>query len=765
MSLFSRFRKAPPRSAPMKPSPAAPATPDSPASASADPAAAQEVQALRSAIESRDMDAVGKFVIAGSSTKIRQSAAEAIEDLEQIRALLRAVHNDKNVHKILARKRDALLEVERERERVQTEIAAVIAALDRHSHRGFDPLFTPTLEQLELRWNAVAAQSSAETTTAAQQAIDRAREVIAQHLKEIAAKAARELAKENAAATAQAQREDREKAQALAETERTHAEEEKIKAQAEKVASESHTLQQITGLVRKAHAALASGSSKSAAGMRRAIEEKLVHAPHLPAHLAKQIKHLDAKLDELKDWKSFSVAPKRVELIQRMEALIGADMHPTALMGQIKDLQEQWRTLNKGAGETDDAEWQRFHDAAQKAFEPCRAFYEEQDRIKEENQRQRAAVFDRLLAFEQRQNWEQPDWRLVITAVREAKQLWREHAPVDPHANEEPQRKFNDLTHSLQSRIDAEYASNAEQKQSLIKRARTLAESQDVRAAIDEVKRLQDKWKSIGPVSREDDHALWEEFRQQCDTIFKRRDEERASHTAHVEATKVQAVALCVEVEQIAQLTDRDLVEGVKRLPELRAAFDALPELPKAQARPLRDRFDRALDRTRKALSRQQAEDAERGWSALFDASTKVRAYQLAVARHADAGETESLKHIAENSIANAAHCPKKGLEALRAGLAHAPNADLNANASALKTLCIRAEILTNTPTPEADQLLRREYQVKRLMQSMGQGAKPQEGELDVLTLEWLSVGPVEEPVQSELVERFKACRQRALKS
>lgn len=765
MSLFSRFRKAPPHSAAVKSPPAAAPMPESSAVTHADSSATQEAQTLRSAIENRDMEAVVKFVTTGSSTRIRQSAAEAIEDLEQIRALLRAVHNDKNVHKILARKRDALLDVERERERIQTEISAVIAALERHSYRGFDPLFTPTLEQLELRWSTVAAHASAEATAAAQQAIDRARAVIAQHLKEIAAKATRQLAEENATAAALTQRENHEKAQAVAETQRAHAEEERAKAQAEKAATEAHTLQQITGLVRKAHAALASGSSKGAAGMRRAIEDKLKHAPHLPAHLAKQIRHLDAKLDELKDWKSFSVAPKRVELIQRMEALIGADMHPTALMGQIKDLQEQWRTLNKGAGETDDAEWERFHNAAQKAFEPCRAFYDEQDRIKEENQRQRAAVFDRLLAFEQRQNWEQPDWHLVITAVREAKQLWREHVPVDPHANEEPQRKFSELTHALQARIDAEYASNTSQKQSLIERARRLADSPDVRAAIDEVKRLQEKWKSIGPVPREEDHRLWEEFREQCDTIFKKRDEERASHSAQMETNKAQAVTLCVEAEQIAQLTDRELVEGVKRLPDLRAAFDALAELPKAQARPLRDRFDRAMDRSRKALARQQAEDAERGWTDLLDASTQVRAYQLAVTRQTDASEAESLKQIAENSIANATHAPKKGLETLRAALAHAPNADLKANASALKTLCIRAEILTDTPTPETDQSLRREYQVKRLMQSMGQGAKPQEGELDSLTLEWLSVGPVEEAAQSELMQRFKACRQRALKN
>jgi hypothetical protein len=353
----------------------------------------------------------------------------------------------------------------------------------------------------------------------------------------------------------------------------------------------------------------------------------------------------------------------------------------------------------------------------------------------------------------------------VITAVREAKQLWREHAPVDPHANEAVQQKFNELTRSLQSRIDAEYASNTKQKHSLIERAKTLTNAEDTRAAIDEVKRMQEKWKAIGPVPREEDHRLWEEFRQQCDAIFKRRDDERASHNAQLEANKSHATSLCVEVEQIAQLADRELIEAAKRLPELRGAFDALPELPKAQGRALRDRFDRAVERCRKAVAQQQARDAERGWTDLLDTSTQIRMYQLAVLRRADSSEIDSLKQNAETRIANSGHSFKKGIEALRASMSQTPSEATTANESALRALCIRAEILTDTPTPDTDQALRRELQVKRLMQSMGQGVKPAEGELESLTLEWLSIGPVEEATQAELLGRFKACRARAVGS
>lgn len=767
MSLFTRFKKAPPPAAaetPPETTAAKAAVPGAPDSALL---AAQEEQALKTAVAAGDTHTVARLVIEGSSTKLRQLAAEAIEDPVQIRQLIRDARGgkDKSVYKILTRKRDVLLAQEREVEQLHAEINAVSAAMERHSHRHFDPLFTPTLEQLELRWKAVAAHAEPAIAQGTQQAIDRAREVIAQHLRHIAADAARELAAANAAALAQKQREQEQQAAAAMAAERARIQEEERKAQAEKVQAEAHALRQIGGLLRKAHGALAAGSSRTAAGLRRAIDEKLTTAPPLPANLANQLRQLDEKLQELKDWKSFSVAPKRAELIERMEALIGATLHPSALAGQIKDLQEQWRTLSKGAAEDVEADWQRFHDTAQKAYEPCRKYFEAQAQVKQQNLRQRGMLFERLVAFEGKQNWEEPDWRTVVTVLREARQLWREHSPVDPVEGEELQGKFNELTKALQSRVDAEYARNVKEKKSLIERARGLSVSADSRKAIDEVKRLQEKWKSVGPVPRDDDRKLWEEFRQQCDAVFQKRQQEFASHTAVLETNKSQATSLCEELERIAGLADQELLEGVKKLPELRQAFDAIEELPRANARQLQDRFERASERCQSVVAQQHARDAEQGWIGLLDAADHVRAYRLVLARQADAAELDTLKQAAEDHFASGTKWPKRGLDALKNTLAQQGGSDLAANELALRTLCIRAELLTDTPTPDADQTLRREYQVKRLMESMGQGIKAEEGQIDALTIEWLGVGPTEAPTYLRLLERFKECRKKALLS
>src|SRR5207248_2550350 len=139
--------------------------------------------------------------------------------------------------------------------------------------------------------------------------------------------------------------------------------------------------------------------------------------------------------------------------------------------------------------------------------------------------------------------------------------------------------------------------------------------------------------RTVGPVPREADHRLWEEFRQHSDAVFQKRQQEFATYTAGLGSNKTQAIALCEELERIAALDGPELLERARALSDLRGAFEALGEFPRADARELRNRFDRGLERCEESITRQRARDAERGWSDLFEAADHVRAYRLAVAR------------------------------------------------------------------------------------------------------------------------------------
>jgi hypothetical protein len=716
-----------------------------------------------------DPNQLAQLVVESPSSRLRQLAAQAIEDPEQLKGLLKQVRSkDKNVYRILKHKCDALNAADRKAAEIQSEFNALCTSLERHSHRTYDALYPPAFEHLRARWRAMTTEPEASIKLRAEQAIERCGQVIAEHLRDVelqaaraaadrAAHEARERARQEAemAASAQSEAEAKLRKEAAVLREAEDAE------RAQKREAEEQVFRQIGGLIRKANAALGDGNTQRAAGLRRAIEEKLPPAPDLPPYLVRHLQQLDDKLNELKQWKDYAVAPKRAELIEEMEALIGSTEEPKILAERIKSLQQDWRTIGKGIVSDTSADWERFHRASQAAYQPCREYFDAQAKLRQENLEKRRVLLGRLTAFEAVQNTEDPDWRLLGSVMREAPQEWRQYFPVDREENRPLQGAFDESMGRLQARLDAWHERNVGDKQSLIKRARHLLTQEDGREAIEAVKRLQLQWKEVAPVPRDQEQSLWSEFREVCDAVYQKRQQAYAEYTAGLEAAKLKAVGLCEEAERIAALSGPALLAEGTKLADLRAAFDALDEMPRAEARGLQDRFERALDRCETQIAQQHVRDVEQSFTNLFAADGHVRAYGWGVARGAEPSEREALKQSAESFIAGVQYWPKGGLQSVKDALANADcasDADGAARERAFRILCIRCEIRCEMSTPPEDEALRREYQVQRLMQGMGQGSHTDEGDWDAIALEWIRMGTVSQAAYEGLQSRFMRC-------
>jgi hypothetical protein len=713
----------------------------------------------------------------GSSSRVRQSAAALIEDPVQLHALLPRVRGkDKSVYKLIRQKCDALAAAEHKAEELAREVTEVCASLERHSTRTHDAFYVTTLETLTARWRALPERPSPQMEQRADEAMERCRELIAEHERLVAQQAAERAAERAAEHAAEQQaREEREREleverQAAAEraearahelAEAAAAREVEDHARAEQRAAETHAQREIGSLIRLASDALHRGNSRKAARFRMGIEEAMQAAPAVPPHLMRHLQQLDERLNELKQWKDYAVAPKRIELIEEMEALVGSEEEPGALAEHIRALQQEWRTINKGIASDAPAETERFQQAYQAAFKPCQEFFALQAAARRENLEARKQVLERLKAFEATQQGELADFPLVAQVLREAPREWRSHSPVDRDASRPAEIEFQQAMDRLRTMLNAWYERNEAAKKSLIAQARHLSTAEDTTAAIDGVKRLNVLWKETGPVPREQSQTLWDEFRSLCDAVFQRREQAYTQYSAALETAKTQAVALCEQVEQAAGEAAADRLPGHAKVAEWHAAFEALGELPRAEARNLRDRFQRAVSRYEDGLARQDSRDAEAAESNLFEAARLVRAYERAVTQDAPSAERETLKSAVESFMAGVHRWPKGALQALKQALTRADSAsaaDVAPREQALRMLCIRCEILTSTPTPTEDETLRREYQMRLLMESMGQGKRVDAQTWDAMLLEWIEIGAVAPAVHEELQRRFMRC-------
>lgn len=712
MSLISRLlrRSSPAPVPPVTKPPAGPVeVPPRP-----DPAArAREEEALLSqALAAGDMAAVGRWVLEGGSTRIRQMAARAVTDLDQLRELIRATRGgrDNTVHRILSDERDQVLAELRRAAQLRADLEAAAAAIAQHSRQPCDARYEATLRQLETRWSLLAANASAEVQQAVTGQLERAHENLRQH------RLALELAAEQKRGARRAEEEARHKREIEAQAAATEAAEqasqraaERLAAQAKRKADEAE-VHALIGLLRQARAALGHGGTARAARLRDALRERLPGAPALPPWFPHELEGLDSRIEEMRDWKTFTVVPKRAALIERMRSLVGADIAPEELARQVRRLRDEWRSLGRGAGEDPAPEWQQFDEAADRAYAPCREHFARQAALRRENQAQREALLARLATFTAELTSVQVDWDAVQQALIAARREWRRYAPVDPAAVKSLQDRFRALTDDLQARLDAEYARNLSAKRELIARSMELADLDDTQRAVETARSLQRTWKIVGLVPRREANALRDEFRRHCDAVFQR------------SAQQAAAAATAREAERQANETRQ----------------------------------------------RQRAEAARRGWNDLFAAASQVHAYALAVARQRPAAESEALRAAAAAAIDSLADTPRGANSVLDRRMSQtagdAAGVDLAANEGALRLLCVRAELIVDAPTPEEDLGLRRDHQMQRLVASMGRGERVTPADLEDLALEWIAVGPVETEVYDRLYARFSRCCGRMLR-
>jgi exonuclease SbcC len=268
------------------------------------------------------------------------------------------------------------------------------------------------------------------------------------------------------------------------------------------------------------------------------IRNLLKHlGPDHQDHFHHELRPLTARLHEIHDWQGFAIEPKKIDLCERMAALIGSDEVPDALAAKIKAMQTEWKTLGHISPRRDQALWKKFHAAAEQAYKPCKQAFAQQSVVRKENLKQRMALVEQLIDYDNRMHWPgstdsgadtaDPDWRMVQKTLDTARTAFNNIKPVDGKGERKSRKALQAICDLIYSHVKDEYERNISRKETLVSEAKSLLELEDLRDAINRAKDLQRDWKNVGITPRQLDRKFWKEFRAACDGVFGRLDEQR----------------------------------------------------------------------------------------------------------------------------------------------------------------------------------------------------------------------------------------------
>jgi hypothetical protein len=465
----------------------------------------------------------------------------------------------------------------------------------------------------------------------------------------------------------------------------------------------------------------------------------------------RQFQSLAAQLAEIRDWQGFAATPKKEALCESMETLIDSNIDASLLAEKIHELQEEWKTLGPIARSDDKILWNRFRKASDKAYEPCKAFYADMAVQRQRNLSNRQALVAQLVEYEASMDWQTADWNIVQKTLDAARETFRSFSPVDRSEHKASQASLQAIADKIYGHIKAEYQQNIEAKEALISQAKALQDIEELSQAIEQSKQLQADWKAIGMTPNKVDQKLWQDFRNACNAVFARRDEQREQNKANIEADIEQAEALVSRAESIvaeianpsssadvSNKTDAtDTTEPAATMSELKDALQqcqndfAQLSLPKTVYAKMRQRLANALQQQEDSIAQARLAKKQQAWTTL---TNKLSAISLkttdADKAHAlyqsDATELKLPKGIDSNALNN------KWLEV------EANNKPLSST-DELRDACIALEITAGLESPADEQKARMAYQVQRLSQGLGQVGNVQQQISDSVSY-WLTL-------------------------
>ena len=497
----------------------------------------------------------------------------------------------------------------------------------------------------------------------------------------------------------------------------------------------------LLGLIRKARAAVRDGNLKRAHGIRYSAQEQLQKLTVVPAPLDKAWQELLEALSTLEDWHTYAAEPKLKALVEQMQTLAEQPSETAELQEtRVKHLQDEWRLISKGSAGKHEALWQTFREAAERAFEPCRQRYAVLDAERQANSDKRDALLAQLSGFLGQIDWERADWALTEKLLQTSKRNWRDYAPSLRDNRQRQQDEFDRVIGEIETRLNAEYDRNRAEKERLVRSVETLVASPELDQAIELAIKFQKQWKTIGRCRRRDDEKLWKQFRSHCDAIFARRDEQRQAQRAHVDQEIAKAEGALTRLEAIVAMDDADFDKHWRDSENINDEFFAVEELPRPVQTALRARQQKLAARIENRQRSAQTQKAQNRWQALFAIKFDL---------HQNDSLSESEREALAERIGALDFAPGSSRDRLRA----LPEAELSAEDSGYRMLCIEAEVLAGRDTPADDKRKRMQYQVEQLQAGLGQQAASAED----LAERWLSGNRLQAALYAPLHDRFLA--------
>jgi len=472
---------------------------------------------------------------------------------------------------------------------------------------------------------------------------------------------------------------------------------------------------------------LEQGKYNACFGLYKKLQKsKLLLSDEQQQKLQRELSIIDERMAEISDWEHYIATPKKQELIQLIQVLVEQPFdNPNEQAEKVKEYRKQWNLLGHADDEIDQSLNEQFNQFSEQAFAPCRTYYAEQEKIREQNHQNRLILIDKAKDFAKELKLNQEtnaaiDFRNLEHQLNKLSQKWQNAGDVERSLYKQLVNNFESNLSVVKKAIFIHHDKNSVEKQQIITQAEKLLEQvnsaeSNVDQIISATKSLQQKWRGIGYAGVKQENKLWQAFRKINDEIFTKRDlnkQETQLLIAEQEQLFSKSLALLTEQFQ-TDVSDPLLAELFQNAQNLQSQIFTYKPLIKS----ILAEVEKLITNMTQMVEVRKTEKKNQLWETLFNL--------LKVIASTDLSQTELQQQPLFVQLNNT--WQKKVTEAIN-----------NQNRADRQNETLKLEIFARVSSPEALTKQRMAVQVSLMQEQMTSVNKPN---LEESLIEWLLLG------------------------
>ena len=269
----------------------------------------------------------------------------------------------------------------------------------------------------------------------------------------------------------------------------------------------------------------ASGHIKKAQKDLRKLNALFPRGKPIPSRFRHKFQRLNFTAKEYDDWAEFATSDKRTELINSVNGLADQNLEPRKLANQINSLQKQWQNLDQHGKTASKEKWAIFKEACEKAWAPCKDYFNELESKKEQNKAKKLNLLKDMDAFPAGKTAESITVIQIVNFLKGIHDKWKLFSPVPDGDFQDLNKNFKESRNKINQLLEEVEKFNRGKKEEIISEVESLSK-EDIDASVARIRELQDIWRTLGPAGKKLDPQINESFAEACDELLKIKDKE-----------------------------------------------------------------------------------------------------------------------------------------------------------------------------------------------------------------------------------------------